>query len=375
MRNYLLLLGFFTFFVVGCPEPIPETYTITFDSNGGTGTMKSQTFTAEVEQNLTANSFTKDYCLFAGWSEKKEDTKASYDDNAKFVATKNTTLYAVWIDKRLTFTSKKSTTLTIKYTGDKITVPKDMQYSKDGEEWIYFTKENSPIEFEGDLYLRGKSSFGTAISNSDYLSFQFGDGAEVIAKGDIRNLVDYTNITKVNTNEARFCALFEGCTGLLEAPELGATQLEENCYYNMFKGCTSLKKAPSLPAKKMALFCYQAMFSGCSNLTQAPILPADELATSCYSNMFEECIELTNAPALNASKLVASCYFSMFKNCKQLKAVTMLGRGEIPSTALQEWLSGTAAEGTGTLTVAKGESENSTINKNLPENWTIEKPN
>ena len=35
--------------------------------------------------------------------------------------------------------------------------------------------------------------------------------------------------------------MFQGCTSLVNAPELPATTLSNYCYQNMFYGCTSLK--------------------------------------------------------------------------------------------------------------------------------------
>ena len=42
--------------------------TVTFNANGGTGTMNDQSFTYDIAQNLTANAFEKYGHTFAGWS-------------------------------------------------------------------------------------------------------------------------------------------------------------------------------------------------------------------------------------------------------------------------------------------------------------------
>lgn len=71
-------------------------YSVTFDANGGTGSMSAQTFTSGVAQPLTANSFTRDGYAFAGWNTKANGTGTAYTDkeNVSFIA--NTTLYAQW---------------------------------------------------------------------------------------------------------------------------------------------------------------------------------------------------------------------------------------------------------------------------------------
>ena len=72
------------------------TYTVTFNANGGTGTMAAQTFTSGVAQALTANAFTKTGYTFLGWSTSSTATTATYTDKQSITITANTTLYAVW---------------------------------------------------------------------------------------------------------------------------------------------------------------------------------------------------------------------------------------------------------------------------------------
>ena len=328
-------------------------YTVTFDANNGTGTMNPQTFTAGVEQELAANTtFTREDYIFIGWSENSEATSATYIDKAKFTANKDTTLYAVWSDKILTFTSGNETHLKVTYYGS-IEVPTGMEYSTDGKTWTAFTKEQPNISFGNGtkLYLRGKSPTGTATSTTEYVDFTFKDGTKVSASGDIRTLVDWNDPINADTSNARFSKLFwscdelvtapelpaetlaercywnmfYGCTGLTTAPELPATELAVECYWNMFSSCTSLKTAPTeLPATKLADSCYFRMFYGCTSLKTAPELPAPDLAESCYSYMFYGCESLTKAPALPATNLATDCYSSMFRGCTSLKTAPEL---------------------------------------------------
>lgn len=71
-------------------------YTVTFDANGGTGTMSGQTFYYGVTQNLSANTFEREGYTFEGWA-LASDGKSVYADEESIsdVAT-DTTLYAVW---------------------------------------------------------------------------------------------------------------------------------------------------------------------------------------------------------------------------------------------------------------------------------------
>jgi uncharacterized repeat protein (TIGR02543 family) len=69
-------------------------FTVTFDANGGTGTMANQT--ASSATNLTANTFTRTGYTFAGWNTAADGSGTAYSDNASFPFTANTTLYAQW---------------------------------------------------------------------------------------------------------------------------------------------------------------------------------------------------------------------------------------------------------------------------------------
>lgn len=82
---------------------VNSTYTVTFNPNGGLGTMANQTFTYGTAQNLTANAFTKEGHVFSGWSTTKNGAVA-YTDSQSYTATANVTLYAVWTPATYTIT-------------------------------------------------------------------------------------------------------------------------------------------------------------------------------------------------------------------------------------------------------------------------------
>lgn len=71
-------------------------FTVTFDANGGTGTMEPQIYKVNVTKKLSKNTFTYEGKGFAGWALKKDATQADYPDENTMSFTKDTTLYAVW---------------------------------------------------------------------------------------------------------------------------------------------------------------------------------------------------------------------------------------------------------------------------------------
>lgn len=78
-----------------------NTYTVTFDANGSSGSTASQPFTYDQEQPLTANAFTRTGYTFIGWNTKADGTGTSYSDGAAVsnltaVDGGTVTLYAQW---------------------------------------------------------------------------------------------------------------------------------------------------------------------------------------------------------------------------------------------------------------------------------------
>ena len=85
-----------------------NTYTVKFEANGGSGTMTDQTFTYDVEQALTANTFTRKGYEFTGWATSADGEKV-YDNNesVKNLTTNfdgEVTLYAQWIANKVGIT-------------------------------------------------------------------------------------------------------------------------------------------------------------------------------------------------------------------------------------------------------------------------------
>ena len=79
---------------IRCTDPVSSDVTVTFDANGGEGTMAAQTLT-EGKGTLTANAFTKEGFRFAGWALSAAGEKV-YDDGVAVELTADTTLYALW---------------------------------------------------------------------------------------------------------------------------------------------------------------------------------------------------------------------------------------------------------------------------------------
>ncbi|HUY43737.1 MAG TPA: G1 family glutamic endopeptidase [Acidimicrobiales bacterium] len=72
-------------------------YTITFNANGGSGAMASQTENYDVSANLSTNTFTMSGYTFSGWNTAADGSGTSYADAQLVTFSVSTTLYAQWI--------------------------------------------------------------------------------------------------------------------------------------------------------------------------------------------------------------------------------------------------------------------------------------
>lgn len=81
-----------------------KTYTVSYNANGGTGTMANSTATYNVNFQTRPNTFEKTGYSFNGWNEKSDGTGTAWEKDGSGVATawkwtydKDITLYAQWL--------------------------------------------------------------------------------------------------------------------------------------------------------------------------------------------------------------------------------------------------------------------------------------
>lgn len=77
-------------------EKLPETYTIRYNANGGTGAPATQTKTEGVSITLSSTVPTRDGYKFLGWSKSSTASSATYQPGATYSDNASVTLYAVW---------------------------------------------------------------------------------------------------------------------------------------------------------------------------------------------------------------------------------------------------------------------------------------
>ena len=77
-------------------ERVPETYTIKYNANGGTGAPATQTKTEDVSITLSSTTPTRSGYKFLGWSTISTVSSATYQPGATYSNNASVTLYAVW---------------------------------------------------------------------------------------------------------------------------------------------------------------------------------------------------------------------------------------------------------------------------------------
>lgn len=161
----------------------PNTYVVSFNSNGGEGTMTRQEFTYDVSAALRTNAFTKEGHRFASWNTKADGSGKVYADgavvsNLTSVNQKEIILYAQWVDD----------------------VPYVIQnYRVDEENHIIdlIGKETTPYYYKKNFVLDTGYSVSIDIGTKTYV---YTGSVVKIYNGDMM-VAQYTNVVQGDINE------------------------------------------------------------------------------------------------------------------------------------------------------------------------------
>ena len=123
-----------------------EEITITFDANGGEGSMDPQTVESGADAVLNNNTFTREHYTFGAWNTQSDGEGKVYQNGATVNFTENTTLYAIWEPETYTVTWKNGETVlktetllygaTPSYSGTTPTKAADAQYTYSFSGWV-----------------------------------------------------------------------------------------------------------------------------------------------------------------------------------------------------------------------------------------------
>ena len=210
-------------------------------------------------------------------------TLDGFNDAGKVAYVKDTRKYATWdgygwtymdgkpvTPRYLTFTANENGSSVGFYCWsedyDVVDMGKKMQYSTDGgSTWKDYT-------------------IGLGIENVVAVAIDAGE--TVMFRGDNENLAYYLEddddyiYTKCVIQGS--VAASGDVTALLNGVG-GDITLAASCYASMFQGCTGLTQAPSLPATTLASSCYDSMFRYCTNITSHHVATLNN-STNVFQN-------------------------------------------------------------------------------------------
>lgn len=109
-----------------------NTYTVSYNANGGSGAPGSQTKTYGVSLTLSGTKPTRANYTFKGWGTSASATTVSYAAGASYTANAAVTLYAVW---ELAYTKPRITSFTVKRCNSSGTVKEDGTYALVNFDW------------------------------------------------------------------------------------------------------------------------------------------------------------------------------------------------------------------------------------------------
>ncbi len=145
--------------------------TVSFNANGGEGTMEPQEGKVGVDLGLNANTFTRDEYVFTGWNTAADGSGKAYADGATIPGTDikdDLTLYAQW---------EKA-----------ITVIFDPNGATGGVMEVQYGAFNTPLELKANGYTRDDYNFGGWNTKADGTGTDYKDKATIPASamtGDI----------------------------------------------------------------------------------------------------------------------------------------------------------------------------------------------
>ena len=193
----------------------PKTYTITFNANGGSGTMAPQTVTFGADATLIANSFSIEYGRFLGWATGASD-EPIYDDEHTFSPwsiSGNLTLYAAWavtgpppIAYEVTFETNGGTSVASQNVPENGKAAKPADPTKAGHDFGGWFKDAActiPWDFDSDVVTEATTLYAKWTPKTNTITFDANGGAGGTA-GKTVNEGSAAGISEVSKARALF---------------------------------------------------------------------------------------------------------------------------------------------------------------------------
>ena len=192
-----------------------NTYTITYDANGGVNPPAAQTKTYGVSLTLTTSAPTRDGYNFINWNTKADGSGTSYTKGASFTTNAATTLYAQWEE----ICYQTATEGTGSYSNGTITLSAKFntcgsayigfQWKEEGDDWCYEDNNSNPCFIPLDVQNKQNAIVTTTVAKPSGKSYVF--RPYIVVGNDAKNWVYGTTFTVgtctlpiINSTDAEF---------------------------------------------------------------------------------------------------------------------------------------------------------------------------
>ena len=302
----------------GSPSAAKASYTVTFDSNGGSA-VKAQTVRSGAKASRPADP-TKSGYAFKGWYSDKALAKAF---NFNSTVRSNLTLYAKW--------EAESQAYAILY--------------KDGLLSLQVGSDTDPSHGE----VLGKWAWDGASrpwydKRARVRSVVARDGVAVSdGSGMFRNLANCKSmdLSKLEISRASDLSdMFWGCSSLRSLDLSGWDVSNASDLSWMFNDCSSLMTLDVSRWDVSSASNLLYMFSGCSSLRSLDVSRWDVSSVSGFSSMFSGCSSLATLDVSGWDVSSASSLYSMFEGCSSLQSLDVSGWDVSNATSLSWMFSG-----------------------------------
>ncbi len=279
------------------PNNTPKTFTVTYDANGGKGTLEPARKTAkEAIVIANADSLSREGFTFSDWNTRKDGKGTSYAPGDRYEEDENLTLYAQWK------VIPQTTTYTISYElgGGKL---------KNGEiNPTVYTSETETFTLKNPIH-ESREFLGWKLKGSD----------DSTAKPNV-------TIEKGSSGDLSFVAVWKAL-----GPLVFEYDNEKNCYAvkcvdKTITSCVIPTEYNGLPVKIIRGF-------GFNDCTQLSSITIPESITTIGNWAFQSCSSLTTITLPNE---VSEIFREAFGNCSNLESIYLprslktIGRNVFP---------------------------------------------
>ena len=243
-----------------------------------------------------------------------------------------------------------------------------VEYSLNNGAWTTLATTDTGVSVSsGDIIRWKATNTKYASGDSAYVSFNF--NARCNLYGNMMSLLGGDNFADVTgfTQQRTFVKTFVNCK-IVDATNfvIGADTVAQDGMRNIFQGNTYMVNGPKiLAAMNLGGASYNHMFEGCTSLINAPELPATVLPSNVYNGMFSRCSALQIAPKMATPTSIGTfAYCYMFENCSSLNYVEYYGT----SAGKAGWMDGVPSGGTFVKSCDVSWPSGS---NGIPNGWTV----